>query len=76
METHILEQIAGRQALSTEEFWRAFLIVFNYYLVWEFRRFYAFPESWRPPQEVIDAVQLLGCWRDIAYDEDWAGYKE
>lgn len=76
METHILEQIAGRQALSTKEFWQAYLIVFNYYLVWELSRLYSHPERWRPPQEVIGAIELLCTWRDIAHEENWAGFEE
>ena len=76
METHILDKIAGQQALSTKEFWRAFLVVFNYSLVWELGKIYAQPEQWRPPRDVIDAIELLCCWRDIAHEEDWAGHQE
>ena len=76
MDNKILESIAGQQALSTREFWRAFLIVFNHYLVWEFSTFFPLSHPRRPPEEVVKAVELFGCWRDIAFEENWPGYED
>jgi len=65
-------RFGNHRALSQPEFWRAFLVMFNHYLVWELPAYGSYPPGRKPPQEVIDAVMLLGCWRDICCEEDWA----
>ena len=64
MDNYRKKRFAGQQALSQPEFWRAFIVMFNHYLVWELPAFGSYPPGRRPPQEVVEAVKLLGCWRD------------
>jgi hypothetical protein len=65
-------RIPCNDPVRVREFWAAFLVVFNHYLVWELGLFSVYREGRRPPQEVVEAVQLLGCWRDEAHLEGWA----
>lgn len=75
MDNYPNKPFVGHQALSQPEFWRAFLVMFNYYLVWELAAYRAYPPGRKPPQEVIEAVQLLGCWRDVCWEADWMDEK-
>jgi hypothetical protein len=72
MENQKVKRIPCHDPVHVREFWAALLVVFNHYLVWELGMFSVLPEGRRPPEEVVKAVQLLGCWRDMAYEEGWA----
>lgn len=71
MDTYSTKPNAGQPPLPTGEFWRALLVVFNHYLKEELGFFQCYPESQRPPDEVIEAVRLLDCSLDFAVQEGW-----
>ncbi|MCY2994745.1 MAG: hypothetical protein NTY19_43825 [Planctomycetota bacterium] len=72
MDNYREKRFAGQRALCTREFWNAFLLVFNHYIIWELANFCVYPEGRRPPQEIVDAVRLLDSWRDVVNEEGWA----
>jgi hypothetical protein len=55
--------------VPTKDFWRALLVVYNYYLVEEIARPYERAD--RPPRHVQDSLRFLDCCLDLAISEGW-----
>ena len=76
MDTYNTRPTEAQPPLPTRELWRALLVVFNHYLKEEFGLFRSYPDGQKPPDEVIEAVRLLDCSRDLAVQEGWLDDRE
>jgi len=71
MHTNNPNPIGSQPPLPTRELWQALVLIFNHCLLPELFVFRDCPEDERPPRQLVEAVQLLDCYLDIALENGW-----
>jgi hypothetical protein len=58
------------------DFWRALYVIYRHFLQREVVLHRLLPEHLRLPPHVLDACQVIDCWRDIAFQEGWLWFED
>ena len=60
-----------RSQFPTRELWEALAILFKHYFREDIGLYRFMSDHVRPPDKVVEAVRILDCWVEIAFNEGW-----